>query len=65
LFFNLAIILYSEIWPYSSKISLIKMIPLFIQLTFIKHLPLYFIYLISPYYLFSYFSKIVWTFTPL
>jgi hypothetical protein len=31
--------------PYSSKISLIKVIPLFIQLTFTKHLPLYFIYL--------------------
>ena len=45
LFLNLAIILYSEIRPYSSKISLIKMIPLFIQLTFTKHLPLYFIYL--------------------
>ena len=40
----LAIILYSEIWPYSSEISLIKMIPLFIQLTFTKHLPFYFIY---------------------
>jgi hypothetical protein len=35
LFLNLAIILYSEIWAYSSKISLIKIIPLFI----------YFIYL--------------------
>jgi hypothetical protein len=34
--------LYSEIWQYSSKISLIKMIPLFIQLTFTKYLPLYF-----------------------
>ena len=44
LFLNLAIILYSELRPYSSKISLIKIIPLYIQLTFIKHLPLYSIY---------------------
>jgi hypothetical protein len=37
LILNLPIILYSEIRPYSSKIALIKMIPLFIQLTFTKH----------------------------
>jgi hypothetical protein len=37
LFLNLAIILYSEIRPYSSKISLIKIISLFIQLTVTKH----------------------------
>ena len=45
LFINLAIILYSEIRQYSSKILLIKIIPLFIQLTFTKHLPLNIIYL--------------------
>jgi hypothetical protein len=45
LFLNLTIILYSEIRPYSSKVSLIQIIPLFIQLTFAKHLPLNFIYL--------------------
>ena len=36
---------YSEIRPYSSKILLIKIIPLFIQLNFTKHLHLNFIYL--------------------
>ena len=44
LFLNL--ILYSEIRPYSSKVSLIQIIPLFIQLTLAKHVPLNFIYFV-------------------